>query len=192
MFVSAPGKSYSAIQAQQERFDAPPSRPVPGVHVFLLFLLTEIPTVSRRRRHPRLPNLTKMNTASGSAGTMQVIDPAPPAPVPGTISGAPWGAAAANAIYSESNAVGEGAGDSGVAEEAASAGLVEVPEQEESSEPVPKRLRPHDPTVQIREVTNDGDAANLEMLIHLKASRCWIFLRLRCPRDRDRLRISFP
>lgn len=37
-----------------------------------------------------------------------------------------------------------------------------------SNDPVPNRLKPHDPELQIREVTNDGDAANMEMLIHLK------------------------
>lgn len=37
-----------------------------------------------------------------------------------------------------------------------------------AEEPVSKRLKPQDPDLQIHEVTNDGDAANMEMLIHLK------------------------
>lgn len=111
---------------------------------------------------------------------MQVNDPAPPVLVPTTISAVPLDAAA-NVIHAESNTVGEGEGDGGVVGAAASAGAgvaaLSQQEEEGSLEPVPKRLRPHDPAVQIRETTNDGDAGNSEMLIHLKASRCWYFAR---------------
>lgn len=40
----------------------------------------------------------------------------------------------------------------------------------EPAEPLPNRFKPRDPSLQIHEVTNDGDAANMEMLIHVKAS----------------------
>lgn len=42
--------------------------------------------------------------------------------------------------------------------------------QADVDEQVPRRLRPQDPDLEIREVTNDGEAANMEMLIHLKVS----------------------
>lgn len=74
---------------------------------------------------------------------------------------APAGASAAAVPDGEAaGAVDETAGIEGDAEE-------EVPE------PAPKRLRPIDLALQIREVTNDGSAMNMEMLVHLKASFCF-------------------
>lgn len=51
------------------------------------------------------------------------------------------------------------------------AGVAAVPNcAMEPAEPLPNRLKPQDPSLRIHEVTNDGGAANMEMLIHLKAS----------------------
>lgn len=107
-----------------------------------------------------------------------------------------WGATA-NGIHSGTNWVGEGSGGDGdgdggdrgdrgtnkkikmgdglavvVGESvAAAASAAAVPNGAgEPAEPLPNRLKPQDPSLKIHEVTNDGDAANMEMLIHLKAS----------------------
>lgn len=106
--------------------------------------------------------------------------PAPALPVPASISAADPAVPppASNGVYLDANGKGTAAAEAsnGVAADGgAAAAVVEAPaEVPEAAEPVPNRLKPQDPTLQIREVTNNGDPANMEMLIHLKVQ--WLLL----------------
>lgn len=102
------------------------------------------------------------------------VAPAPALPVPASIIAADPAlpAPAANGVYLDTNGKGMAAAEPSN-EVAANGGAVasvvepsaEIPE---IAELVPNRLKPQDPTLQIREVTNNGDPANMEMLVHLK------------------------
>lgn len=72
---------------------------------------------------------------------------------------------------STSDSTGSGSQDNVIVNKSSSPASPEVESMQATdieAEHVPKRLRPQDPDLEIKEVTNDGEPENMEMLIHLK------------------------